>query len=155
LVLDVRDCVGGAPATVALICSYLLGPEPVHLIDIESAAGREQSWSHAWVPGRRFGPDRPVAVLTSARTFSGGEELAFDLQELGRAVLVGERTRGGAHPRVGVRVHSHLEVTVPCARAVSPRTDTNWEGVGVTPDLEVPEGQALDAALRRLSERLC
>ena len=151
LVVDLRDCLGGTPETVALICGYLLGPEPVHLIDVESAAGTHQHWSPAWVPGPRFGPDKPVAVLVSARTFSGGEELAFDLQELGRARVVGEQTRGGAHPRVGIRVHSHLEATVPCARAVSPRSGTNWEGVGITPDLPVVADEALDAALRCLA----
>ncbi|MGI8691709.1 MAG: S41 family peptidase [Geodermatophilaceae bacterium] len=43
-------------------------------------------------------------VLTSGATFSGGEALAYDLQQLGRATVVGERTRGGAHPRRGFRV---------------------------------------------------
>jgi C-terminal processing protease CtpA/Prc len=94
-----------------------------------------------------------VAVLVSARTFSGGEELAFDLQQLGRATLVGERTRGGAHPRIGVRVHTHLEVTVPCARAVSPRTGTNWEN-GVTPDVSVRESEALETALVHLRQQI-
>ncbi|MFD2083511.1 N-terminal domain of Peptidase_S41 [Actinopolymorpha cephalotaxi] len=151
LVIDLRDNRGGTPEAVALICGYLFGPEPVHLIDVESAAGTHQHWTPAWVPGRRFGPDKPLLVLVSGWTFSGGEELAFDLQELGRARVVGEQTRGGAHPRVGVRVHSHLEATVPCARSVSPRSGTNWEGVGILPDLPVAADEALDVALRHLA----
>jgi len=150
LVIDLRDCRGGAPEAVPLICGYLLGAEPVHLIDIESARGVQQFWSLPWVPGPRFGTDKPVAVLVSPRTFSGGEELAFDLQQLGRAVIVGQPTRGGAHPREGVRVHPQLEVTVPCARAVSPRTGTNWEGTGVTPDIASPEDRALETAITYL-----
>jgi hypothetical protein len=154
LVLDLRDCAGGTPATAALICSYLLGPEPVHLLDVEEGGRTNQHWSHAWVPGRRFGPDKPLAVLVSGRTFSGGEELASDLQEVRGATVIGEQTRGGAHPRIGVRVHEVLEVSVPCARGVSPRTGTNWEGVGITPDLAVPAGQALDVALAHLGQVL-
>ncbi|GAA1459160.1 S41 family peptidase [Nocardiopsis exhalans] len=46
----------------------------------------------------RFGGEKPLAVLTSATTFSGAEELAYDLQRHGRATVVGERTGGGAHP---------------------------------------------------------
>ena len=77
-------------------------------------------------------------MLTSATTFSGGEELSYDLQQLARATIVGERTRGGAHPREGFRVHPHLQATILVARGVSPASGTNWEGTGVTPDIEVP-----------------
>lgn len=34
------------------------------------------------------------------------------------------------------------------ARAFDPRTDTNWEGTGVTPDIEVAPEQALEVAQR-------
>ncbi|MFF3301517.1 S41 family peptidase [Streptomyces sp. NPDC002908] len=34
-------------------------------------------------------------MRTSNHTFSAAEELAYDLQQLGRAAVVGERTRGG------------------------------------------------------------
>jgi C-terminal processing protease CtpA/Prc len=37
--------------------------------------------------------DRPIYALTSANTFSGGEELAYDLQALKRATIVGENPR--------------------------------------------------------------
>ena len=37
-------------------------------------------------------------VLTSAKTFSAAEELAYNLQATRRATLIGETTRGGAHP---------------------------------------------------------
>ncbi|RNF83078.1 hypothetical protein EER27_11195 [Lysobacter psychrotolerans] len=37
---------------------------------------------------------RPVYVLTSKQTFSGGEECAYDLKTQKRASLVGETTGG-------------------------------------------------------------
>jgi C-terminal processing protease CtpA/Prc len=89
-------------------------------------------------------------VLTSATTFSGGEGLAYCLQQHGRATVVGEPTGGGAHLRVGLRLHPHLELTLPTGRPLHPATGGNWEGVGVTPDVEVPAGEALAAALARL-----
>jgi hypothetical protein len=153
LVLDVRECRGGSPDGVALVISHLVGADPVRLGDIESREeGVRQFWTQACVAGRRFGPDKPVRVLTSAGTFSGGEALAFDLHELGRARVVGEVTRGGAHPRVGFSVHPQLELTVPVARSVSPRTGTNWEGRGIHPDVPVPADRALEAALAELGE---
>jgi C-terminal processing protease CtpA/Prc len=148
LILDLRQTVGGEPGAVALLCSYLFDDEPVHLIDMYERDGDRttQSWTLPYVPGARFGGTKPVYVLTSGTTFSGGEELAYDLQQHGRAVLVGERTRGGAHPRIGRRVHPHLEATIPTGRAIGPVSGANWEGVGVQPDIEVPAGQALERA---------
>jgi hypothetical protein len=153
LVIDVRECLGGDPAAVAFICSYLFGVEPVHLTDLEERHGVRseitQYWTLPYVPGRRFGPTKPIFVLTSKTTFSGAEDLCFALKELGRAVVVGETTGGGAHPREGFRVHSDLEVTIPVARALSPRSGRNWEGIGVTPDFDVEASRALTVALEQ------
>jgi hypothetical protein len=151
LVLDARGCRGGSPDGVVLLLSHLFGPDPVRLSDIESREeGTRQFWTAAVVPGRRFGPDKPVAVLVGPDTFSGGEGLAFDLQEQKRAIVVGQATRGGAHPRIGVVVHPHLELTLPVARSVSRFTGENWEGRGIQPDVVVPAEQALDTALALL-----
>jgi len=35
---------------------------------------------------------------------------------------------------------------VPTGRAINPITKTNWEGVGVEPDVETPADKALDQA---------
>jgi len=84
---------------------------------------------------------------TSARTFSGGEELAYDLQALGRGRVVGEVSGGGAHPRRAFDLSDTLQVHVPVARSVNAVTGTNWEGVGVQPDVPCPADKALDVAL--------
>lgn len=152
LILDLRRNRGGDPDAVAFVCGYLLD-ERTHLNTSYARAGEryEQSWSPAYVPGARFGGTKPVYVLTSGSTFSAAEELAYDLQQLGRAVIVGETTRGGAHPRDGWTVHPHLEVSVPVGRAINPISGTNWEGVGVVPDIPCPAEEALDRALLELS----
>jgi C-terminal processing protease CtpA/Prc len=154
LILDLRACLGGSPDSVALLCSYVFDDEPVHLNSMRYRDDKkvDQSWTQAWVPGRRFGGAKPVAVLTSGSTFSAGEEIAYDLQQLGRARIVGEQTGGGANPRVGHRVHDHLEATIPIARAVNPVSGTNWELAGVTPDIPTSSGQALEMALQVLGQ---
>jgi hypothetical protein len=156
LIVDLRQCRGGDPATVTFLLSYLWGPQPAQLTGLRQ--GREgrltQAWTLPYVPGRRFGPDKPIFLLTSATTFSGGEQLAYDLQQLGRATVVGERTRGGAHAREGFTVHPHLEVTIPVATAVSPRDGGNWEGTGVAPDEQVTASAARDTAYRRTLQRV-
>jgi C-terminal processing protease CtpA/Prc len=153
LVVDLRRCLGGDPSTVAFVISYLWDHEPAQLTGLRDRAGHtRQSWTQPYVPGRRYGKERPVYVLTSATTFSGGEQLAYDLQRLGRATVVGEQTRGGANAREAFRLHPHLEATIPVVTAVHPTTGTNWEGVGVTPDVVTTASEAQAVALRLAAE---
>ena len=96
----------------------------------------------------------PVYVLTAKRTFSGAEELTYDLKYLKRATIVGEHTGGGAHPTAGFRVDDHFLIGVPYARPVNPITKTDWEGTGVAPDVDVPADQALDVAKKLAAKAL-
>jgi len=146
LIVDLRQCVGGDAATVALVLSYLFD-EPVHLNDFYLREGNQtfQSWTLPYVPGRRYG-DKPVFVLTSNFTFSGGEEFSYDLKNLKRATLIGETTKGGAHPGQRYAINEQVEMCIPTGRAINPISGTNWEGTGVTPDIEQPQGQALQTA---------
>ncbi|PBC66208.1 peptidase S41-like protein [Streptomyces sp. TLI_235] len=155
LVLDLRRNAGGDPDTVAFICGYLIDGR-THLNTMLSRQGEvaEQYWTPPFVPGARYGGSKPLYVLTSEGTFSGGEELAYDLQQLGRAQVVGEGTRGGAHPREGWTVHPHLELSVPVARGVNPVSGTNWEGTGVRPDVPCDAEEALDRAVALALARL-
>ena len=98
------------------------------------------------MPGRRFGGKKPVYVLTSKQTISAGEGLAYALQALGRARLVGETTAGGAHPAGFTDLDDGFKIAVPFARAINPITRTNWEQVGVKPEVVVPELDALAKA---------
>ncbi|MGI5238251.1 S41 family peptidase [Dactylosporangium sp. CA-139066] len=149
LIIDLRECRGGAPDMVMLVCTYLLGDEPVHVEDFVTRDGDvRQYWTLPYVPGPRFGPDKPLYVLTGPATFSGGESLSYALQQLGRATIVGERTGGGAHPREGFRVHPNLEATIPVARGVSHLSGDNWEGTGVRPDVPAPAADSREVALQ-------
>ncbi|NIK59490.1 S41 family peptidase [Kribbella shirazensis] len=149
LILDLRECRGGAPEGAAMWCSYFFRDDQVHLNDIyeRSTGATRQFWTIAHLPAPRYA-DRPVYVLTSAITFSGGEDVAYTLQAHGRAVVVGETTRGGAHPTARYPVSEHILVTVPTARTINTVTGTNWEGVGVLPDVPVPADEALETALK-------
>jgi C-terminal processing protease CtpA/Prc len=149
LIVDLRKNGGGSPAMVALITSYLFGNEPVLLNSFywRTEENPRQSWTLPYVPGKRFG-DKPIFVLTSKNTFSGGEEFAYNLKTRQRATLIGEPTGGAAHPGDPHRLHPHFEAFIPGGRPVSPITGTNWEGTGVIPDVPADPEQALPVAYR-------
>ena len=144
LIIDMRSNGGGNPAMVALVCSYLFGPEPVHLNDLYWREGNrtDEFWTRKEVAGKRY-LNKDVYVLTSKRTFSGAEEFTYNLKNLKRVTIIGETTGGGAHPGGGFRISEHFGMFVPTGRAISPITKTNWEGTGVTPDVAVPADHAL------------
>ena len=158
LIIDVRRNGGGSPHMVAQVSSYLFGPDSVHLNSLYWRPDNrtDHFYTRSKVPGTCYGPDKPVYVLTSRNTFSGAEEFAYNLQSLKRATIVGDTTGGGAHPGGIRRVTDHFAVWVPTGRAINPITKTNWEHVGVRPDVAVASDQALRtahlAALRGLRE---
>ena len=155
LILDLRQNHGGSPEGVVVWCSYLLDERPTHLNDIFHADTGEtrQFWALPYVPGTRY-TERPVYVLTSGQTFSGGEDFAYTLQALGRATVVGETTGGGAHPTRGFPISAAVHIGIPFARSINPVTGTNWQGTGVVPDVTVPEAQARDTAYAKALEHV-
>ena len=154
LIVDLRENTGGDPTGVALVTSYVFAT-PTRLNDLyfRRANRTEQFWTQASVPGRRL-PGADVYVLTSSRTFSAGEEFAYNLKNLKRARIIGEVTGGGAHPVSPHRIDDHFTIGVPFARAINPITGTNWEGVGVTPDEVVPASGALAVAQLQALQKL-
>ena len=151
LIIDLRDNGGGEPGMVAWVSSYLFDKR-THLNDLWERRSNEtrEFWTRE-VPGKKLGGTKPVYVLTSSRTFSGAEEFSYNLKSLKRATIVGEQTGGGAHPTSGIKISDHFMIGVPFARAINPITKTNWEGVGVAPDVRVPASEALDTALRLIA----
>ena len=160
LIIDLRDNSGGYPSMVALLASYFFRSGiPVHLNDLESRnrGTKEytltQWWVFPYVPGPRY-VDREVYILTSHETPSAAEEFCYDLQTQKRATVVGETTWGGANPGDVIRLGDHFQVFMPTGHAINPITKTNWEGVGVKPDIEIPQQEALKAAQKAALEHL-
>lgn len=157
LIIDLCRNGGGWPDTVAFLASYFFDEgEPAHLHDLYSRLTDQthQYWTYAHLPGLRYGTAKPLFVLTSSATISAPEAFAYSLQAQGRAVIVGERTRGGAHAGDRVRLDSSLAAFIPNQRAIDAVTGTNWEGTGVIPDHACPAREALDGAHRLAIARL-
>lgn len=147
IILDLRRNSGGNTPMVAFIATYFFDTR-IHLTDAYWRDTNETSqfWTATFVPGRRAAR-QPLYILTSTSTFSAAEDFCYSMQNLKRALVVGETTGGGAHSSRGPqRLTQSFTAIIPAGRSISPVTKTNWEGTGVTPDIETPADAALGVA---------
>jgi C-terminal processing protease CtpA/Prc len=148
IIIDLRRNGGGDPSLLQTVITYFVAEgDRLHINDFYMREGErtEQWWSAAQVPGPRlFG--KPLYVLTSNLTGSCAEEFAYDVQTHKLGTLYGATTAGGANPGGLFPLSDHLAAFIATGRAINPVTKTNWEGVGVKPDHDVPPGDALREA---------
>lgn len=150
LILDLRSNGGGDPDMVKYVCSFFF-KNRTHLNDLYTR--KDKSTTFYWTT-----PDSilntlktiPIYVLTSKKTFSGAEELTYDLQTQKRTIIIGETTGGGAHPVDAFAAGFGFVANIPFARAINPITKTNWETTGVKPDIAVEADKALDTAVAHI-----
>ncbi|HEY1681975.1 MAG TPA: S41 family peptidase [Candidatus Tumulicola sp.] len=151
LVIDVRHNGGGDPDSLDYLMGYFYG-KPVELTSIVIVQGGTTQTLHqfstAKVTGHKY-LGKPLYVLTDDRTFSCAEQFAYDMKTLHRATLIGTTTGGGANPGGFLRLSDHFSIFVPLGYAHNPYTKTNWEGVGVAPDVPTSAGDSLLEAYRR------
>lgn len=155
LIVDVRDNRGGGPESVALLVSYFVD-QRTRLNDIwdRDTGITAQHWTEDKLDGKRYGGKKPIVILAGPGTMSAGEDFTYTMQALKRATVIGKPTWGGAHPTRPYRLGDHFFVMIPSRRAISPITHTNWEGVGVIPDIAATPDNALAVAKDLLQRRL-
>lgn len=147
LIIDLRDNRGGEPGAVALLESYFFDqPTLMNKVYERRTGETKEYWTRRDIKGPSYGTSKPVYILTSKFTFSGGEDLSYSMQAQKRATLVGETSGGGANPGEMRRVHAHFAAFVSDSRAINPVTQTNWEGVGVVPHVATSREDALPRA---------
>ena len=154
LIVDLRESRGGDPVMAVLAASWFFEGRPRHWNDLVRRfdATTTQFWTAAWLPGSRY--TRPIYVLTAQRTFSAPESFAYELQQTGRATIVGEVTGGGAHPGAWFPIDDRFAVFIPLSRYVSAVSGGDWEGTGVKPDVACTAVEALECAHHIALERL-
>ena len=151
LIFDLRENRGGEPAMVTFMAAYLFD-HPEYLYNPRENT-TEQSWTRSPVPGNRLA-DKPVYVLTSARTLSGAEQFCYDLKMLKRVTLVGETTGGAAHSGVFHRIDNHFGMGIPETKAINPFSKSDWAEVGMEPDVKVRAADALETAVKLAESKL-
>lgn len=151
MILDLRYTVSGELSGIPYIVSYYTDAEP--LIHIDSVYDRPSNsttelWSMPTLLGKRYGTSKPLIILTSKNTLGVAEDVAYCLKNLKRATIVGENTAGGSVKTDKIQLgNTDFYISVPVAKSTNPITGKSWEIKGMAPDVEVPAGDAIDAAV--------
>lgn len=140
IIIDLRTNGGGVPTMMQLLSSYFFDETPVLLSDFyeRKTDTKTQLYSFAKVAGKRSA-NKPIYILTSKQTFSAAEAFTYTLKHLGKAIVVGEITQGGANRTKRINLNDEFTISVPYIKSIHPITKTNWEGKGVQPDIETNE----------------
>ena len=157
IIIDLRDNTGGSIKMIPFLASYFYNSSDDILIfekQIPCENTTIQYRTLPYLPGKRMAKT-PLYILIGRNTISAGENLAYTLQKLGRAIVVGEKTVfAGAHILRNSRiVNDYYLVNIPEMLCVNPITKTDWEGIGVIPDIDTKGKDALETLYNQLLEK--
>lgn len=152
IIIDLSKNGGGDPAMVQYLCSYFFEGD-IHLNSLYFREDDRTIDFHTLneVDGKKM-IDTPLFVIVGKETFSGAEEFSYNMQTQKRATLIGQTTRGGANPGGTQEINENLLVFIPTGKAINPITKSNWEGIGVKPEINISEEEALTKALELAKE---
>lgn len=128
-IFDVRWNPGGELQSVLDVLDTLV-PEGV-LLRVTDAAGNESTYG-----SDADEIDKPMAVLVNGGTASAAELFASVLRDYDKAFLVGEQTYGKGSMQTILRLEDNSAIKVTY-RKYSPPFSDNYDGIGLTPDVEV------------------
>lgn len=97
---------------------------------------------------------KPIYILIDGHVASAAEAVAYGVQQAKQGVIVGSTSYGAANNNKKVPIAPDLVLSVSYNRPINRISGTNWEGVGVVPDLAVPASTALEAAELAALDRL-
>lgn len=133
LVLDLRQNGGGDDASADLLVRTLLDAK---IGAVQQLDQRGRRTPVPLPPASLPVYQKPLVVLIDRRTGSAAEFVAYSLQALGRARIVGTRSGGAAHMFGDpVLLPDGYQISIPDRQPINLRTGGNWEGTGVRPDV--------------------
>lgn len=155
MIIDLRDCIGGSPELVTFIASYFL-PENTLMWRYHTRNDEEIYENRSTVNAgpEHFKNDFPLFILVGPDTASAAEMFTYSLKNLNKAVVVGEKTRGVAYAVSGVKINEFFSGRFSMGQTIDPKTGTNWELVGVLPDIKAELSKSLDTAHAKALELL-
>jgi retinol-binding protein 3 len=155
LIVDLRGNGGGYGGLAEYLISYFFEEEP-QLLSTTHFRDSSQTFQSSTLPfvigSRRI--DVPVYILVDQKTGSAAEWFSYILQAEQKAMVIGETTLGAANHNDYFLVKDSLWLSLSTGTPISVTTNSNWERVGVIPDLVCPPEKALSLAHQTAQKRI-
>jgi hypothetical protein len=154
LIIDIGINIGGAPFGVKYYSGFMF-EEKTHLSSfiMRGMDDIRERWSiNEGIPTESF-YDKPIYILSSARTFSAAESFLFGLKNNDRIIQVGGNTAGGGLFGGTYEVSSipKLDLWVSKGKTFNPKNSESWEAIGISPDINVDYSKALETAASHIN----
>ncbi|RSC93345.1 S41 family peptidase [Tenacibaculum singaporense] len=147
VIIDLRNNKGGVPSMIQLLSSYFFKDNPVLLSNFyERKTNAETQLYTLNINEESKMANKPLYILTSKKTFSAAEAFAYSLKYYNKAIVVGEVTKGGANRTKRITINNQFSISIPYIEAIHPVTKSNWEGVGVQPNIKTSKKDAFARA---------
>ncbi|MCU0507677.1 MAG: S41 family peptidase [Anaerolineae bacterium] len=139
IILDLRDNPGGLLDAAVRIGSMFV-PDGNVVIE-RFSDGRQEDYRRQ---GRYLLNDIPLVVLVNGGSASASEIVAGAIQDAGTGVLMGTTTYGKGSVQLPNSMSNGSQLRITIARWYTPK-DRGIDGVGLSPDIEVPDATAEQA----------
>ena len=144
VIIDLRANGGGNSDAADYFSRAFLPPDPDPVrARLPSSRGRDSHWT-----------GKPIYLLVDGGVASAAEAVSYGAQQEKTAIIVGSNTYGAANNNKKFAIAPRFVLSVSYNRPINPISGTNWEGVGVKPDILVSGPSAFDAAQLDALDRL-
>ena len=145
IVIDLRGNGGGSHAAVRYLLSHFLPGDTLDMTFLQAGKEPVQSRTLEYLPAGRLS-GRPLYVLIDNGTGSAAEAFAYDVRQFRLGTLVGATTAGAANNNGFYPIAPGFMLSYSFGTPLHPVSKSNWEAVGVAPDVVSDADRALDVA---------
>jgi hypothetical protein len=145
ILIDLRGNGGGSHAAVRYLLSHFMDGDALDITFLQAGKEPIQSRTLEYLPAGRL-KGRPLYVLIDKRTGSAAEAFAYDVQQFRLGTLVGATTGGAANNNAFFPVAPGFMFSCSVGMPLHPVSKSNWEAVGVAPDVASEPDRALEVA---------
>jgi len=142
LIIDLRNNQGGDGKMVELFLSYFFD-QKIKLNETYTRYNDKttNSYTIKKVNGKKY-LDKPVYILVNNKTISAAEALAYNLQQIKIAKIIGDKTYGAANPVKVFFIGKKYHLFIPISIEKNSITKTNWEHIGIDADIKISSEKA-------------
>jgi hypothetical protein len=155
MIIDLRDNIGGSPELVLYFLSHFFNEKT--LLYSNHTRNNVDFYNYDSIVGignSKFKSNYPLYIIVGPDTASAAEIFSYTLKHFNKATIIGQKTYGIANPVQAIKINKYFIGRFSMSRIINPITNTNWELVGVIPDIKSSLDASLDVAHTKALEAL-